>query len=491
MQNREPPPPGQEIAERTEYKQQSRSPARRILFIAHVDSYFAGFIDLIRMLKSSTKFKPVVLFPMNYPNLAQHILICQTEDIEWHALTKSSTTTFASPGYVARVKRSATARIRAACLRLPVLGYVNCLIEFKRKLRTIRRILSDNRPDLLVLGGDIVGHDMAFYIKAGHELGLPSLLLPSWMASAREPAELYFGNSSFLLSRPMNRLFAYFFPRWVYTHRGRAMVRQPAQQALAMETLGLAPPLPWILHSGFADKIAVESKAALQYGLTEGLPMTNMVVSGSRAHDKMYDQIALMDIARAKLCGDLGLAEDKPLLLSALPPDQLYGSGRPDCEFSNYHDLVKFWISSLYTAAAGNAIVSLHPSTKKEDVEFAVGLGAKISDQPTAELIPLCDYYVASISATIQWAIACGKPVINYDVYRYRYTDYQGVKGVLTIEGQDQFLDVLRRMSSDETFRNELAEFQRIDAPQWGNIDGKAGERILALFDGLIEVRKH
>ncbi len=34
-------------------------------------------------------------------------------------------------------------------------------------------------------------------------------------------------------------------------------------------------------------------------------------------------------------------------------------------------------------------------------------------------LVPLCSLYVASVSATIRWAIACGKPVVNYDVYRF------------------------------------------------------------------------
>jgi predicted MPP superfamily phosphohydrolase len=60
----------------------------------------------------------------------------------------------------------------------PVIGYLCHLTTFERKLRTIPRILASNKPDLLVLGGDIVGHDMALYIKAGRELAVPSVLLP-------------------------------------------------------------------------------------------------------------------------------------------------------------------------------------------------------------------------------------------------------------------------------------------------------------------------
>jgi hypothetical protein len=466
-------------------------PPQKILFISHVDSYFSGFIDLVRMLNGSAEFEPSILFPANYPNLAKHVEICRAEHIAFTSLANPIPSGASRSEFLAKVKRSIIARSRGALFGFPVIGYLRYLMMFRSKLRIIRRILASNKPDLLVLGGDIVGHDMALYIKAGHELAVPSVLLPGWMASAREPAELNFENTRFFLNRPMNRLLGYFFPHWVYTHRGRALVRQPAQEALALETLRLAPPLPWILHSGFADKIAVESEAMLRYGLAEGLSKAALVITGSRTHDKMHDQIIVAREARAKLCSDLGLTPDKPLLLSALPPDMLYGLGRPECEFSNFRDLASFWISSIRAAADGNVVVSLHPSARKEYEPFIAELGAKISDQPVAELIPLCDYYVACISATIQWAIACGKPVINYDVYRYRYTDYVGLKGVLTVEEQDQFLGLLRRMATDSAFRNEIAALQKTDAPRWGNLDGKAGQRIVELFHELIEAGKH
>ena len=64
-----------------------------------------------------------------------------------------------------------------------------------------------------------------------------------------------------------------------------------------------------------------------------------------------------------------------------------------------------------------------------------------------------------------------------------------GDKGVLTMEEQDQFLDGLRRMATDDDFRNEIATFQQAEAARWGNLDGKAGERIIALFRQLVETR--
>ena len=70
----------------------------------------------------------------------------------------------------------------------------------------------------------------------------------------------------------------------------------------------------------------------------------------------------------------------------------------------------------------------------------------RIAARRTSELVPLCDLYVASVSSTIRWAIACGKPVINYDVYRYRYTDFLNLEGVLVIEEQNEFREIVQRL---------------------------------------------
>ena len=461
----------------------------KVLFISHVDSYFSGFVDLIRLLQINGD-DPCVLFPASYPNLGLHIDVCRKENIRYSAAASPASTT-KSESLLARIKASLSARSRNAVLAFPGIGYLVHLTIFSRKLRAIRQLLHRDKPDLLALGGDIVGHDMALYIKAGHELGIPSVLLPGWMASAREPAELNLYNPRFFFSRPLNALLGYYAPNWIYTHKGRALVRQPAQEACALMTLGLAPPLPWVLHSGFADAIAVESEAARKYGIDEGLSSTVLVVTGSRTHDTLAKWMSDSTKQKVSLCEKLGLDSKKPILLSALPPDLLYAlGGRPSCDFTTYRDLVEFWISSLRHSTDANIIVGLHPSAKRENFSYIETLGASISDQPIAELIPVCDYYVASISATIQWAIACGKPVINYDVYRYRYTDYLGVKGVLATEEQDEFRRLLQKMATDEAFREEIAGFQRADAPRWGILDGKAGERILALFQRMVD-RRH
>lgn len=96
--------------------------------------------------------------------------------------------------------------------------------------------------------------------------------------------------------------------------------------------------------------------------------------------------------------------------------------------------------------------------------------------------MPLADVFVASISATIRWALALGIPVINYDCYRYRYDDYRGAQGMTLVEDQRSFAAALREICFDEAARQKLCRKQCSDRGNWGDIDGRFAARFLALL---------
>jgi hypothetical protein len=79
--------------------------------------------------------------------------------------------------------------------------------------------------------------------------------------------------------------------------------------------------------------------------------------------------------------------------------------------------------------------------------------------------------------------------VINYDVYRYRYTDFVGIEGVLTFEEQDEFISILRRITSDATYAMEIRRKQAAIAPLWGRLDDKSGQRMVELVRRLLPAR--
>jgi hypothetical protein len=219
-----------------------------------------------------------------------------------------------------------------------------------------------------------------------------------------------------------------------------------------------------------------------RYYIDAGLPEANLITTGSPSNDAMTLALSEDKARRRSLCADLGLSDDRPLLLTALPPDCLYfPGGRPECD-SSYADVVQFWINSIKSVPGYNKVICLHPSVDPETMRFLESDDTKISTRSTYETVPLCDVYVASVSSTIRWAIACGKPVINYDVYRYRYTDYLRLPGVIIIEEQAQFLSLLDRLTSDADFRKGLAEAQEKEAPRWAVFSGSVNDDIASLF---------
>jgi hypothetical protein len=358
------------------------------------------------------------------------------------------------------------------------------LLSEKRAL--IVRILAKNNVSILILPADN-RYDFAVFVKAGKSLGIPVCVFPAFVNNALEMAGYVKHDPRYDARKLFNRLTGMFFPKWIFEYDGHRLIHLPWGHVLAREMLGLAPPLPWILHSGYADVISFECEKVRDFCLKAGLPEGQLRVTGAPVHDVMAHRLKNLFAKRDCLYKKLNLREGKPLILCALTPSaHNFPGGAPECDFSTYEDLVEFWIKSLVVNDKFNVIVALHPSVRYDDMLYIEKWGVKISQEPTSELIPLCDLFIASISATIQWAIACGKPVLNYDVYRLRNTIYYSdIEGVITVEEKHEFHEILCRMTSDEDYLKNLESKQQNDSQKWGKLDGKAGDRIIDLLESF------
>ena len=363
--------------------------------------------------------------------------------------------------------------------------------ELTGAIGNARELIWANRPDVIVLGGNNPGYTTAGLIEGAHREGVPAVLVPSTMSNGLEEAEVYAGDPRYYVTSAPAKVMSSLFPQWAIRHNGLDLLRCPPARALAMEALNIAPPQPWAFNSGFADAIAAESNAMIDYAAAAGLPRESMTLTGSPSDDAMA--AIRKDAARLRheLYAELGLPAGRPMLLTALPPDFLYVTGRrPQCDFQQYDVLVKFWIDTLANQDAFNVVVALHPSVKVQSMRHIESTNVRIASRRTADLIPLADLYVACVSSTIRWAIASGKPVINYDVYRYRYTDFVGVGGVAATEEQSEFRALVQRLTGDPGALAELRQSEGAEAPRWGLLDGRCSERILTLLAKTVaEVR--
>jgi hypothetical protein len=453
----------------------------RVLFTIHTSTVFAEPFRLAKLLQQEG-IEPVFVFAYKH----------WTADVYARNCTQSGVSVY----QISIEDRFWTRLLGATAARLAVVhrrrqsivsGFLWEYVSLLHSLATARAVFEDVKPDLLILSIDLSGYDTGAYVKVARKNGRRILLLSSIMSIGLDQAEVYYNDRNYHVCGMFRRLLARLFPKWVIRHRSRDIFRVPPGRILAMEVLRLSPPKPWLFNSSRADVINMESDAMLDYYCGAGMPMAQMVVTGSTADDVMVGVQAEIKARREALCRSLALAADRPILLTALPPDFLdQPGGRPECDFGDYESLADFWLKACASIAGCNVVVALHPSVHWSEAAKFERYGARVCALSTVELVPLCDIFVASISSTIRWAIACAKPVVNYDVYRYRYTDFIGVDGVVTLEDREKFITALRRLISDPVFAADIRAKQQAVAPHWGRLDGRSGERMVALAKQLL-----
>lgn len=353
-----------------------------------------------------------------------------------------------------------------------------------RLYRALPALLQQHRIEMLVVPEDNFFLNTHFFIDAAHRTAAPAVIVPFTIANSLEWVESLSSNPECRVRWPLSLLLARAFPNWTYQHKGQTLI-MPAEEILMNEYLGLTPPRPWLMNSGFADALTAEGPYMADYYRRAGIDPARIAVTGSVADDEIHAALSGADQRKSRLYSELDLPRGNPMLLISVPPNQLDGDGRPQCEFRTYETLLRRMLEAACGCAGWNVVLSLHPRIHPPLVEFIREFPCRVAEGDIASLVPLCDLFVASASATIRLAISAGRPVVNYDVFRYRYTDYERVPGVRRVEDFQAFQDEVRTLTRDPARLEALTRAQRRFAAEQALADGRSGERLLALFDRL------
>jgi hypothetical protein len=369
-------------------------------------------------------------------------------------------------------------RIRRFSWYLPFRDIIRVELRYKRILRLIA-------PDIVCLSEDIPGPLTAPFIRAARSQRIPSVTIPFTIPNPIEPAQHLYRRADAQVRTVLDHVVVAAFPRWSMRYKGRLLLRLPHHLVVASEFAGISPPNPWVVNSGHADRIAVESRRMLEVYQALGFPPDQLALTGTGGDDLLAAALQERQARRNAVYKQLDLPADRPMLLSALVPDQL-AAGVSECEFTRYADLVEFWVKTIAAARPKfNVVLKINPRERREDYLHLEKLGVVVAPHDTIELVPLADVYVASISATLRWAAACGIPSVNYDVYHFRYGDYAGAPGIVHVEKKNDFSAVIARLAGDEAYLKELRCRQLADAAHWGRLDGRSTQRLIDLFDEL------
>ena len=376
---------------------------------------------------------------------------------------------------------------RGYAARLPFVRDARWILALRESRRFVRGLLANHSPDLLVTFEDNIETLTRVFVAEAKERGVATLIVPYTIPNPLEPLTALASSPAHQATSMRTWLLKRFPTEWRWSFEGRALLRLPVLRALAVELMGLAAPRPWVLNSGSADAIGLDSEAARRGYLALGFEASKLRVIGDPVGAELDRGLGQRDALRARLCASEGFPDQtRPLIVCAFPPDQYRGTDTSRFESPTFERLMESWMLTLrLMGERGNVLVRPHPRLDPARLRAWEGDTVRISLLPTAEIVPAADLYVASISATIRWAIACGIPVINYDCYRYRYDDYKDASGVVTVETEAAFREAALRFLNDEAFARDWRGRQEAVMAAWGLLDQRFGQRLADLAASL------
>lgn len=337
------------------------------------------------------------------------------------------------------------------------------------------KLIAQRSIDAVVIPEDIVGPIWPVAVSAAHAANIPAVVCPYTLANQQEAIQSLKSEPAFQTSA--NEIAVELHPEWRYRDADVDLVRLPSEHIFAHHGLGITPPDPWMMNSGFSDRILVDSQASFDYFRSGGIPSEQMTVTGSVSQDRMFDLRQHRDQHLERLRKDLELQSVKPLLLISGCPNQL-SAQVPQCEFTTMEE-VAAWVGASVEPLADHyhLVVRPHPNFIAFG-EMLSRFGVVSTLEPTSSLVPLADLFVAFASATIRWAIACGIPTVNYDVFHYGYGDFASTTGVAGVTGSGEFTECVRGLTPGSGPWSSLAAAARADSARWSVMDGKGVARI-------------
>jgi hypothetical protein len=356
-----------------------------------------------------------------------------------------------------------------------VIATLQLLRIYKSYAAMFDTLLAQKDYQAIIVPEDVVGPFWPVLIKVGLGRSVPTVILPYTLANQEEAFKSLCIQEDF--QTKYNRLAAYLYPKWRMKRDGYDIVRMPAGHVFVHQWLGIAPPDPWMMNSGRAKTICVDSQASFDYFRRAGIPKRKLNITGSISQDSLASVRSTKEEGLAALRLELGLKGQKPLLLISGCPNQLAGAV-PHCEFATMRDVADHLGHALKALAEHyHLVVRPHPNYL-EFGEFLKAHGVHCSLMPTAHLVPLSDLFIAFASATIRWASACGIPVVNYDVFHYGYDDFSKSKGVVTVSASGDFLQAVVSMKPGSATYQKARSLSQADAAYWSVMDGRGLERI-------------
>ncbi len=410
-----------------------------VLFISDARAKSINFIDIVLLLKAKSNALPYFYFDDSLNDLSIDIETCKKINIPYFC------NAIATPS------------------NLAYLNLVETIKAYKLKLNQVSDFLKTNNITSVVTAEDNFGIS-TFFIAAANKLKIPTFVFPVMIAN-KEELTFSFSNKNYKVQKKMHKIFFKLFTNWCITNKGTQYFVVNAPQIIAQKLLKIAPKNIFIGVGGNAITKVFESQFMLEYYIKSGFTKTkDTFVLGSLKLDKLSNNFTRnLNIENIDIT--------KKIILCALPPDCY-----PNKFYKSLNHIITHWLNLFCSQTSHQIIISLHPRTKLQDVEIIKQYPVIITNHGIENYIPYCDVFIANLSATIRYALACNKKILNFDFINVNYSEYKNITQVKTVFNTTDF----------ETSFNQIIlqdDYEKNESNYFGVLDGKSYERILTILN--------
>ncbi|MFK8047913.1 MAG: hypothetical protein AB8B81_05715 [Halioglobus sp.] len=356
---------------------------------------------------------------------------------------------------------------------------------FRVGLSHSRKILNKVKPDIVLAAEGTFPYEIMFYAALLKRKRTPIVIFPYTVANWEEYFNAYKFAPMYQHDNRYTNIAKKFDPQLFLEHDGVELIRVPFYAYFTYKVHGILPEPAWAMNSLPVERILVESIFIQDYFKKSGIPASKLKIVGSTE----LDSVLCNKEERSKRLQDISKTykrnSNQKIVLCCPPPDQ---GNRGLVDFESYELFLNEFITAINETFVNHVIIyRFHPRLSIEDVKkLEEKFGIKSSKQNTSWLISISDIYITSVSATIRWALAASIPILNYDVYGYNYSEYDGIESVLTSTDFSEFKAQLLEMSNPLVYKKfkDLSENQ---STYWGFSETSSFQRIEKELSQVLE----
>lgn len=363
----------------------------------------------------------------------------------------------------------------------PIL-FLSRLFAEMRSINKIKRrfsfILKERKISLVVTSQNSTGFDLPVYLNTCRQLNINSLMIPFVVRDFNSYRNIISNIPRSSPSYLLNNVFSFALSRWTIINDNKVYLVLPAERILAFIFKKVKVHKPISLYSVVVDRILVENNYAKEIIVQETGDSKNIKVTGSIFDDLIFNLSKNKNELYKVFCEKNSLSFDKPLILIALPP--FIKTTKTDERFFDYDELIDKYLPTSLDRNAFNVLVSLHPRIHKfynnDFIDFVrTENEILITKKPVEWDLPLCDLFISTFSSTIKTAAQLNIPVINYDIFRFKYSIFDHLSNITYAFTEEEFTSEVNKWLEGYTSRDEQSFSNTINC----QFDGMARKRIV------------